>query len=264
MSDPLISIVILSMNQADKTIKCFQSIYKHCKIPYEIIWVDNGSHESEFKKIKKNVVRENLRLKLIKFNTNKGFVIGVNAAIPELHKRSKYVILLNNDTEIGPATFEKLLEPFKLPNVGITSCVTQSAISWQCAMHLNKRWRSLKMPSFSGDVVTYTKHLEQRYAHKCIEVKKTNFAFFCVAIPKKIFVEELKGLDTDFEIGLGEDDYACHRLRALGYKFYLVLDAFVYHHHRTTFKALGISVDNLRRKNVKTLREKIKKLNGRT
>ena len=260
MSDPIVSIIVVSFNQGSKTVKCFQSIKKHCHIPFEVLWVDNRSSPGEFNYMMKNMPLDKETFKLIRLDGNKGFVLGVNAAISSIHPNSGYVILLNNDTEIGPRTFEKLIKPFKNPEVGITSCVTQSKISWQEAGNLNRRWKSLKLPAFKGTIEDYTKSLEKQYSEKCIDIKNTNFAFFCAAFPRTVFVDVLKGLDTDFEIGLGEDDYACHKLRHLGYKFYLVLDAFVFHHHRTTFKALSINIDNLRRKNVTTLRRKIKEL----
>jgi GT2 family glycosyltransferase len=260
MSDPLISIIVLSCGQAAKTTKCFLTISQNCKIPYEVLWVDNNSAAPEFAYIRNNIAISKENYKVIRHDKNLGFVLGVNSAIPHVHPNSKYVILLNNDTEIGPGTFEKLIRPFQDPAVGVTSCITQSKISWQEASNLNRRWKSLKMPHYAGSVDDYTRKLEKCYTGKCVEIQNINFAFFCAAFPRAVFLDYLKGLDTEFEIGLGEDDYACHRLRAANYKFYLVLDAFVYHHHRTTFRALGTNIDNLRRKNVATLRRKVKEL----
>lgn len=259
MSNPLISIIVLSFNQADKTVKCFKSISQCCSLPFELIWVDNASTSAEFAYMQRNMPIK-AGVKLLRHKSNVGFVKGVNSAIPLINPLSQYVVLLNNDTEIGPGTFEKLIKPFKIKNVGITSCITQSKISWQSFENLNKRWPSLKIPNFKGNTESYTKQLEKQFKDKCIEIKGNNFAFFCVVMPRKVFVDELKGLDSDFDIGLGEDDFACHKLRHLGYKFYLVLEAFVYHHHRTTFKALNIDIDHLRRRNVATLRRKIKEL----
>jgi GT2 family glycosyltransferase len=116
------------------------------------------------------------------------------------------------------------------------------------------------LPDYCGDVVEYTNKLEKHYSGKCVDIGSLNFAFFCVAFRKDVFVDVLGGLDKDFGIGLGEDDYACHKLRFLGYKLYLVLDAFVYHHHRTTFQRNRMSVDAIRRVNLVTLRRKVKAL----
>jgi GT2 family glycosyltransferase len=258
---PEATIIIVSFNEADKTVQCLQSLRAHCPLSREIIWVDNGSKSDGFSIIRRAATRPRMRTKLIRFDDNMGFVQGVNSAIPEIDKRSKYVILLNNDTLVGPRTLSKLVKPLSVDDkIGATSCITQSRISWQEAKHLNRRWPSLKVPEYCGDPVRYTKKLEEKFDGKCIDVGSLNFAFFCVAFRKEVFVDVLEGLDKDFGIGLGEDDYACHKLRFLGYKQYLVMDAFVYHHHRTTFHANKLSVDGIRRVNIRTLKRKIKAL----
>lgn len=260
----MISIIILSVNQAKLTIKCFESIRINTKIPYEIIWVDNGSNSNEFNTIFSYVKKNNLPVKLVKFNKNKGFVKGVNSTIPYINTSSEYIILLNNDTEIGSKTFEKLIRPLSLDkSIGATGTITQSKIAWQSWNSLNKRWPKLKLPKWEGNIKSYVSKLDKINKNKCIDIGRLPLAFFCTAFRKDVFVNKLGGLDPDIDNGLGDDDLACIKLRSMGYKLVLVLDAFVLHHHRTTFKALGISVDNLRRKNVKTIREKVKKLGTR-
>lgn len=265
LEDPIASIIIVSFNEANKTVKCFQSIRAYCPLPREIIWVDNGSTPSEFGLMRRAATRPRMRCKLIKHPNNVGFIKGVNSAIPEIDKRSKYVILLNNDTEVGPKTFTKMIRPFQQNNnAGLTSCITQSTISWQTAEHLNRRWPDLQIPKFGsyhGNVVKYTRALEKKFSGKGLDVTKMNIAFFAAAFRKETFVHELGGLDEAFGIGLGEDDFACHKLRSLGYHSYLALDAFVFHHHRTTFRALKLSTDSIRRANLRTLRRKVKEIN---
>ena len=263
---PEVSVIIVSLNQSAKTIKCFQSIRATCSLPREIIWVDNGSKTDEFAMMRRAATRPRMRCKLIKHKHNVGFIQGVNSAIPEIDKRSKYVVLLNNDTEVGPDTFKKLVRPFEEdPKTGLTSCITQSQISWQTAEHLNRRWPELGLPYFKehyNDLLKYSSVLAEKFAGKVLEVTNMNIAFFCACFRKEVFVDEMGGLDKDFGIGLAEDDYANHFLRHRGYKSYLALDAFVFHHHRTTFKALRLSLDSIRRSNLKVLKTKIKQLDN--
>lgn len=255
------TVVIVALNQATKTIKCFQSIRANCPLSHEIIWVDNGSKADEFALTKRAATRPRMRTKLIKFRNNGGFVKGVNSAIPEIHKESKYVILLNNDCEVGHRTFSKLIKPLiHDPKIGATSCITQSRISWQEAKNLNRRWPDLKVPEFKGNISDHTKKLEKQFDGKAIDVGALNLSFFCVAFRKEVFVNELHGLEEDFGLGLGDDDFACHKLRHIGYRLYLVLDAFVYHHHRTTFNALRLDVSSIQHRNFKTLKRKVKEL----
>lgn len=260
---PKVSIIVLTVNQAKLTTKCFSSIKHNTEIPYEIIWVDNGSKHSEFETIYSHCMENKIFIKVLRFNENKGFVNGVNAAIPYISKDSKFVALLNNDTEVGPNTFEKLIIPLYDKKVGVTSCVTQSGISWQSHINLSnpKLWPSLKFPKRTGNTDQYTRELEKAHKSKCVDINSTpqtkelSFSFFCAAFRKEVFCDELKGLDPEIDNGLGDDDLACAKLRNAGYRLVLCLDAFVYHHHRTTFKELGLNIDLLRRKNIKVLRK---------
>jgi len=262
IQDPEISVILVTHNLSDKTIACIKSIRANCPLPHELLWVENGSHVEEYSQMRYYFTRPRMRTKLIRFKDNQGFIKGVNAAIPEIHKRSKYVLLLNNDTIVGNKTFTKLIKPLSRDKtIGATGPTTQSKISWASAEHLNRRWPDLKLPVFKGeDINKYTSKLEKQYGGKCVDVGTLPLAFFCTAFRKDVFVDVLGGLDQDFGVGIGDDDWACHKLRYLGYKLYLVLDAFVFHHHRSSFKFLNINIDSIRRVNIRTLRRKVKEL----
>lgn len=257
---PEVSVIVVSFNQCAKTVDCFKSIRANCPLSREIIWVDNGSEDDQFTMMRRAATRPRMRTKLIRFEHNTGFVHGVNSGLKEIDKRSKYIILLNNDTIVGPKSFTKMVKPLADRKVGAVGCVTQSRISWQRSTWLNQRWPELKVPDYTGDVDEYTRLLEKKFPGKYIDVESNNLSFFAVAFRKDVFSNVLMGLEEDFGIGLADDDYACHKLRFLGYKLYLALDAFIFHHHRTTFTAINMNVDALRRQNVKTLKKKIKEL----
>lgn len=258
---PEISVILVTFNQSMKTVECLKSIRANCPLSREIIWVDNGSEPDEFEMIRRAATRPRMRTKLIKFSHNTGFIYGVNAGMKEIDKRSKYVALLNNDTIVGPGTFQKLAKPLSVDKkIGAIGCVTQSRISWQRSTWLNQRWPELDVPDYTGKVDAYTRKLEKKFKGKCIDVGSNNLSFFCVAMRKEVFVDALGGLEEAFGIGLADDDFACHKLRHMGFRQYLALDAFVFHHHRTTFNAINMNIDALRRQNIKTLKKKIKEL----
>lgn len=261
LADPEVSIILVSFNQSEKTVNCLKSIRANDPMAKEIIWVDNGSNADEFTIIRRAATRPRMRTKLIRFNRNTGFVHAVNSALKEIDKRSKYVLLLNNDCEIGWNTCGKLIAPLIADKkVGASGPITQSRISWQEPSNLNRRWKTLGMPLYSNNLEKYTSSLEKKFSGQVIDVGNLNLAFFCTAFRKEVFVDELQGLEAEFNIGLGEDDFACHKLRYLGYKLVLALDAFVFHHHRTTFNANHLCVDSIRRANMVVLRRKVKEL----
>lgn len=87
----LVSIIILNYNTLHLTRNCIASILKNTIHPYELIAVDNGSHDGSAEWLKK----QNL-LTLVANQANLGFSKANNKAIKE-HARGKYVLLLNSD-----------------------------------------------------------------------------------------------------------------------------------------------------------------------
>jgi len=262
---PIVSIVIPVCNEAAKTVSCFASIRANTKIPHEIIWVDNGSNSDSFGLIKRQATKPNVHTKLIKLKKNAGFVKATNIGIQEAEKSSKYIILLNNDTEVSQNWVKKLITPLqKDSKIGAVGPVTQSRISWQEADHLNRRW-DLQIPRFpkrkdtKTDIYNYSNSLSELFKNKYVDVGKLPLSFFCTAFRKETF-DQVGLLDEDFGVGLGDDDEYCYRLRAHGYNLVLSLETFVFHHHRTTFKSLKLPVDTIRRKNIRTLRDKKKSI----
>ena len=110
------------------------------------------------------------------------------------------------------------------------------------------------MPLFKNDPVEYSKLLYKTFGSRYIDVGILPLSFFCCAFRRSIF-DEVGKLDENFGIGLGDDDDFCCRLRYYNYKLALALGTFVYHYHRTTFKATQLNIDALRRKNVKIIKK---------
>lgn len=254
---PKVSIIVPVWNQADLTVQCFASIRENTKIPHEIIWVDNGSSPENFKLVRRQATRPRMHTKLVRNARNLGFVKATNQGIKEAE--GEYIILLNNDTQVSYKWATNLIKPLMTdPEVGIVGPVTQSKIAWQEASVLNKKFK-LTLPTYGGDVARYAQMLGTRFGGKYIDVGKNPLSFFCAAFRRSIF-DDLGSLDTDFGIGLGDDDHYCMLARDAGYKLYLSLGTFVLHAHRSTFKALKLDVDHLQRIAQKTLKRKKKAL----
>jgi GT2 family glycosyltransferase len=255
---PVISIILPVFNQAAMTTKCFASIRANIKVPYEVVWVDNGSSPGEFAAIKRQAVKPRVHTKLISFPDNIGFIKATNAGIREAE--GKYVLLLNNDTEVGWQLAKRLIRPMEVdPKVAATGPVTDSNIAWQGIVNLNRRW-DLKLPVFKKNTHEYSKMMHQKYGAKCIEVggRKLPLSFFCCCMRRSLF-KDIGYLDEAFGIGLADDDDMAIRMAIKKYKQMLVLGAFCRHHHRTTFRALKLELDSIRRHNIGVLKRNIKK-----
>jgi len=103
-STPLVSIIIPVYNNFDYTYKCLQSVLKNSKdIPYEIIIADDKSSDEtiDLDQYMKNVC-------IIKDGINRGFLLNCNNAAQ--HARGKYILFLNNDTQVQPQWLSSLVE----------------------------------------------------------------------------------------------------------------------------------------------------------
>lgn len=264
---PLISIIIPVHNQSSKTVRCFASIRANTKTPHEIIWVDNGSAPQHFGVIKRQAIKPRMHTKLVKFKNNTGFVKATNIGIRESERSSKYIILLNNDTEVTAGWEQRLIKPLRTnKNIGAVGPVTQSRLSWQEASVLNARW-NLALPLFpkrglfQDKIDAYANLLVKKFATSYRDVGDLPLSFFCAAL-RKDTIERVGLLDEEFGIGFGDDDEYCHRLRANKLKLLISLGTFVYHWHRTTFNALNLPVESLQRRNANLLKRKKIRTNG--
>ena len=106
---PLVSIIILNWNGLTDTIKCLDSVKKITYVNYKIIIVDNGSRNNDCQKIKE---KYGDTIKLMCNEKNLGFTGGNNVALKQIIKenKSKYILLLNNDTEVKKNFLNILVE----------------------------------------------------------------------------------------------------------------------------------------------------------
>lgn len=111
---PILSIIIISYNTADITIDCLNSIIKDKglqQIPFEIIIIDNNSHDNSLEKIakfKNSLKLKNCQFKIIKNNFNGGFGKANNQGLKIA--RGNYVLFLNSDTIILHSAISQALD----------------------------------------------------------------------------------------------------------------------------------------------------------
>jgi GT2 family glycosyltransferase len=101
---PLVTISIVVWNGLAETKDCLKSLSKISYKNIEIIVVDNGSTDETVSFI----LKEYPKINLIKNNQNLGFTGGHNTA--QKVASGKYILLLNNDTEVTEYFLEPLVE----------------------------------------------------------------------------------------------------------------------------------------------------------
>jgi len=116
MAYPKISIIWLNHDSMRILPLVLQSLESIASIDYpsdryELIVVDNGSTDGSFEKIKEFLERKSsLRKKIIKLCYNLGFTGGNNIGFIARDRKSKYVLLLNNDAMLFQEGLRVLVE----------------------------------------------------------------------------------------------------------------------------------------------------------
>lgn len=113
---PLVSIITLNYNQTELTCDLLKSLREISYSNIEIIVVDNASKDNPEKVIKQRFPE----VLFIGNHENSGFAGGNNVGIREA--KGKYVLLLNNDTEVAPDFLEPMVECMEQnPEIGACS-----------------------------------------------------------------------------------------------------------------------------------------------
>jgi hypothetical protein len=117
MDNNLLSIIIVTWNTAQVTLKCIKTISKHLKnkINYEIIIVDNASSDNTISEINKLKI-VNCKLKIIQNSTNSGFAKGNNIGVK--HAKGEYLFFLNSDMEMIDDKLIDMLNFYKNSPIG--------------------------------------------------------------------------------------------------------------------------------------------------
>jgi GT2 family glycosyltransferase len=112
-NNPLVSIIVLTLNQTDITCEFLESTRKLTYKNYELLVCDMGSEVDPTEEISsKNFPNT----KVLRSEINRGCAGGRNWGVKQA--KGDYVFLVDNDTIVTPNLIEALLEPFfKNPDV---------------------------------------------------------------------------------------------------------------------------------------------------
>lgn len=104
-----LSIIIVSYNTKNITQECLDSINRslwQSKIKYEIIVVDNNSHDGSKQMLETYAKNKKNHTRYIQTNQNLGFGKGNNLGVK--NAKGKYILLINSDTIVLNRSIEKL------------------------------------------------------------------------------------------------------------------------------------------------------------
>jgi GT2 family glycosyltransferase len=118
--DPMASIIVLNWNGKRFLGKCIASLLIQDYTNFEVLLVDNGSSDGSIEFVR-NLFGNNPQLRIVALGYNYGFSKGNNLGMG--YARGKYIIVLNNDTEVKPNFVSELVKVGESDEfIGSVSC----------------------------------------------------------------------------------------------------------------------------------------------
>lgn len=218
-----VDILIRGWDNIDLTKKLLHSILNNTEQPtYQITYVDNGSRRDELAKL----VAQYDMVNYVSLPFNHGSVRAINLGLSlAMFSASRYVLLLDNDTEIPKGDKEwlqRLVSYFEADNkVGAIGCVTDYVAGFQ---HADKTF----------DIFQKAWEEEgQAGLDKPLDIPL--LVSFAMMLRKSV-IEEVGYFDETFEPGNGEDYDISLRIREAGYKCIVANSVWIHHVGSQTFK----------------------------
>ena len=187
--DPIASVIVLNWNGKRFLGKCIASLLNQDCTDYEVILVDNGSVDKSVELVHNNF-GDNPRLRIVKLGCNYGFSRGNNLGIK--NATGKYVIVLNNDTEVKPNFVSELVQVAESDdNVASVSCKI---------MHYDGTiWFGQYFTNGGFIVPFFTQSFSTQYLNCLYERSSQNLANSgCAVLYRKSVIEKIQGFDEDF------------------------------------------------------------------
>lgn len=225
-----LSIIIPSFNTKQLLQECLDSLKKNKgKLKIEIIVVDNGSTDKSVDYLKR--ASQDKGVKAIFLDQNWGFAGAVNKGIQQA--KSKFILLLNSDTQIKKNTFKELIKfSKKRPEaiVGLQLVNLDDSIQ-PSVYHFPSLVRAVREFWF-GQEGTYQKYAPK--SEKPVEVDAVTGA--AMLIPQKV-IKKIGFLDEKYFFYFEDLDY-CRRAKKAGFRVYYLPSAKVIHHHGAAGKEM--------------------------
>jgi GT2 family glycosyltransferase len=215
---PRLAVILLNWNQPEFTLACLKSLEKLDYPAYDVVVLDNGSHDGSVAAIR----NEYPHLTLIENGSNLGFAAGCNVGIwHALDHGADYVLLLNTDTEVAPDLLQRLVEAGESdPLIGALG----AKIYYYD--HHNVIW------SAGGTVDKYgrARHLCESQVDDGAEcdIRDVDYVTGCAILVKRNVIKTVGAMDERFFTYFEETEW-CARIRKAGFRVVYVPQARLWH-----------------------------------
>lgn len=214
--NPLVSIIIPVYNQFSFTYRCLKTIEQHCMdIPYEVILADDKSVDETVR-----ITEKVSGLVVVRNAENLRFLRNCNNAAQKA--RGKYVLFLNNDTEVQENWLKALLNTIDTDEtIGMVGSKLIYA-NGQLQEAGGILWNNGNAWNYGHG--SNPENPEYNY------VKEVDYISGCSIMIRRSLWEEIKGFDERFAPAYCEDSDLAFEVRAHGYKVVYQPQSVVIHH----------------------------------
>ncbi len=219
MTAPFVSIIIVNFNGAHHLLECLKSIEETDYRNYEVVLVDNASHDDSIAFVKNNFPA----VRIVPLQQNCGFAGGSNLGAS--FAEGELMVFLNNDTRVHRRWLSELVNGIVYDN-SIATC--GSKMFFYGGNIVNHAGAAVTLLGSAYDIGFGQKD------SKTFDVKKTvgSTCGGSMIIRKNIF-ELLGGFDPDY-FACSEDVDLCLRAWIYGFKNMYVPASIVYHKYGGT------------------------------
>lgn len=213
-----LSILIVSYNTRELTLQCLESVYFQTScIAFEVIVVDNDSHDGSVDSIKKGFPQ----VRLFAEKKNHGFARGTNIAAE--YACGEYLLLLNPDTVILDGAVQKLMSfAINHPEAGVVGGRTlfpDGSLNPSSCWGKQTLWstflRTLGISSFLKKYEFFNP--EEIGCWQRDTVREVDIVTGCLFLIRNNLWKQMEGLDEKFFM-YGEEADLCLRIWDTGLK----------------------------------------------
>lgn len=221
---PLVSVIVPAFNNIDYTLCCLAAMCRHLpETTFEVLAVDDGSTDESTRLL---TLVPNLIC--LRNDSTQGFVRSVNRAARVA--RGRFLLLLNNDTQVQPGWLDELVAAFADPKVGIAG----SKLLFPSG-HLQEAGAVIRS---DGSVELVGLNDDPRLIQYNVGRETDHCSGASLMIPKELFLA-LNGFDEAFAPAYFEDCDLSLRVRGRGHKIVYVPGSVVVHHLSITMSDNG-------------------------
>lgn len=217
-----VSIIIPVFNNLNLTQRCLDSIIRNTQNEsYEIILVDNGSTDGT-----KEFLRElgDKKITPLFLNENKGFVEACNLGAKIA--RGKYLIFLNNDTEVTPKWLEPLIQTME----SNSEC---GAVGSKLIYPDGRLQEAGGIVFSDGHGWNYGRGMDPSDPRFNF-IREVDYCSGAALMVRRSLWDEIGGFDSRYAPAYYEDTDLCFEIRKRGFKVYYQPKSIVLHHEGKT------------------------------